>query len=460
MSNAARAFKSTLVTATAAALLTGIAASCAPSALADSAMQTATTAVNIRSGASTSARVLAVLRSGQRIEATGPSVNGWTPVKYNGAAAYVFSRYLRGPAASAPAPKPTPKPTITPSKAPTTAPPPAAAPDKSMVTTDELNVRSGPSTGYGIVGVLPKGATVTITGKSYGNWAEVSYNGQLLWVSTGYLALPGTPNVQVTGKGVTTCTAYIRLTSASSFVWLGIMPIGTQVDLTANKQNGVTQIVYLEQVRWINSSCVAPVAPAPGPAPLPVPGSTGVAYAASTTVARSTPEADGTVVGTIYKGATVPVTGVAQGSWTQVVWDGAKRWVWTTSLTTTKPAVDYGDSSGLTNLKPAAKGVVAVVRARFPQIHTIYGTRSDPLPDHPTGHAVDLMIPSYRTNTALGYEMAAYFKAHAVELKIQYIIFRQHIWNIARDAEGWRLMGDRGGDTANHMDHLHITVHD
>jgi hypothetical protein len=47
---------------------------------------------------------------------------------------------------------------------------------------------------------------------------------------------------------------------------------------------------------------------------------------------------------------------------------------------------------------------------------------------------------------------------HAAALKVQYVIWERHIWNISRASEGWRLMEDRGGVTQNHFDHVHISV--
>ena len=43
---------------------------------------------------------------------------------------------------------------------------------------------------------------------------------------------------------------------------------------------------------------------------------------------------------------------------------------------------------------------------------------------------------------------------------MHYVIWNQRIWNIQRDREGWRYMADRGGDSANHMNHVHVTVWD
>jgi len=82
---------------TAAALAVGLSAVgliVGPAAAADTVM-TATTAVNVRAGASTSSAVIGVLHSGNSVSATGAATNGWTTVSYNGHTAYVFSSYLK-----------------------------------------------------------------------------------------------------------------------------------------------------------------------------------------------------------------------------------------------------------------------------------------------------------------------------------------------------------------------------
>jgi hypothetical protein len=70
------------------------------------------------------------------------------------------------------------------------------------------------------------------------------------------------------------------------------------------------------------------------------------------------------------------------------------------------------------------------------------------------------MMPGYpsASSRALGFQVAAWAKAHARELGINYVIWDQHIWNIQRDSEGWRYMADRGSASANHKNHVHITV--
>lgn len=54
----------------------------------------ATTNVNIRSGAGTSAAIIGGLKKGDRIKRTAVGDNGWSRVSYNGKTAYIFSNYL------------------------------------------------------------------------------------------------------------------------------------------------------------------------------------------------------------------------------------------------------------------------------------------------------------------------------------------------------------------------------
>ncbi|MEV6362162.1 M23 family metallopeptidase [Nocardia asteroides] len=101
--------------------------------------------------------------------------------------------------------------------------------------------------------------------------------------------------------------------------------------------------------------------------------------------------------------------------------------------------------------------VARTIVARFPQVQTMYGQREDPLPDHPSGRAVDIMIPnpSSGKGKALGDQIADYLITNAAALRVDYIIWRQTY----RAASGEsNVMEDRGGDTANHMDHVHVTT--
>jgi len=45
--------------------------------------------------------------------------------------------------------------------------------------------------------------------------------------------------------------------------------------------------------------------------------------------------------------------------------------------------------------------------------------------------------------------------AQAKRFGIMYMIWNQHVWN--QESQSWRLMEDRGDDTANHRDHIHFS---
>lgn len=76
-----------------------------------------------------------------------------------------------------------------------------------------------------------------------------------------------------------------------------------------------------------------------------------------------------------------------------------------------------------------------------------YGSRGNKS-DHPRGLALDFMI-----NESKGDQIAAYALRNKAKLRISYVIWQQRY----NDGSGWERMEDRGGATANHMDHVHIS---
>ena len=91
------------------------------------------------------------------------------------------------------------------------------------------------------------------------------------------------------------------------------------------------------------------------------------------------------------------------------------------------------------------------VCAAFPEI-TTYGTfRGD------GEHA--RASPSTSWSAApRARQVAEFLREHYAELGVSYVIYPQHIWSVERSGEGWRGMSDRGSATANHYDHVHVTV--
>jgi uncharacterized protein YraI len=70
--------------------------------------------------------------------------------------------------------------------------PGAAYAATSAIATTDLNMRTGPSTGYEVVDVIPDGGHVTVYGCVGGySWCDVSWNGYRGWASGNYLAYLG-----------------------------------------------------------------------------------------------------------------------------------------------------------------------------------------------------------------------------------------------------------------------------
>ncbi|MGW5456591.1 peptidoglycan DD-metalloendopeptidase family protein [Nocardia sp. NPDC003979] len=94
---------------------------------------------------------------------------------------------------------------------------------------------------------------------------------------------------------------------------------------------------------------------------------------------------------------------------------------------------------------------------QFPQVREIGGQREDPLPDHPSGRAIDIMIPDALSGQgkALGDRIADFVITNAAALRVDYLIWRQTYRSATGESN---LMEDRGSVTANHFDHVHVTT--
>lgn len=89
--------------------------------------------------------------------------------------------------------------------------------------------------------------------------------------------------------------------------------------------------------------------------------------------------------------------------------------------------------SGALGLCPNAAALVAYVESAYPGVESIGGVRADALPDHPSGHAVDIMIGS---NMGLGDAIAADVRSQSGRFGVRYVL--------------WRVPA--------HFNHVHVTV--
>lgn len=105
-------------------------------------------------------------------------------------------------------------------------------------------------------------------------------------------------------------------------------------------------------------------------------------------------------------------------------------------------------TSGLGGVKPWVTDAAQFLGCLFgkPQMLGV-GSRGN-ASDHPGGLALDFMV-----SKSVGDRLAACALRNKAALGITYVIWQQRI----NYGSGWQAMEDRGGATANHMDHVHLS---
>ncbi len=254
---------------------------------------------------------------------------------------------------------------------------------------------------------------------------------------------------------------------------VGDLKAGTEVSLTGTHSGSYSQIVRQDAVLWVLTGYLTSISPGPT-----LPKATGRRYVNVDEVnIRATSASNGKVIRLVTQGTVLLVTGKTANNRTQVIFEGGLGWAYTPYLSKTKPAAtpsgppatDPGGSLGSASLDRTnanVKAIVRLIRTEFPTIKTMYGWRASSAysSDHPSGRALDIMIPKYSTSAgkALGDAIARYLQQNHTKLRVHYLIWRQRDWNVERNLDftkGWRKMADRGGTTANHYDHVHVSVY-
>lgn len=88
---------------------------------------------------------------------------------------------------------------------------------------------------------------------------------------------------------------------------------------------------------------------------------------------------------------------------------------------------------GMSGLCPNAWNLVQYIEDTYPGVQSIGGVRADSRPDHPSGHALDIMIGS---DMGLGDAINADIQSQAGRFGVEYTMWRE----------------------ADHFNHVHVTV--
>ena len=156
-------------------------------------------AVRMRMGPSTDFAVIGSYNKGTEVKISG-EYNGWYEISINGKYGYMKKDYVKVGSAA------------------------VSEPEKTMdsvgtITGNGVRMRSGPGTGYSVIGYYNKGIQVNVTGQT-GNWYAVTYKGLKGYISADYVKL-GTSNA-LADQIVATAKEYL----GTPYVWGGTSPKG------------------------------------------------------------------------------------------------------------------------------------------------------------------------------------------------------------------------------------------
>lgn len=235
----------------------------------------------------------------------------------------------------------------------------------------------------------------------------------------------------------------------------------------------------------------APQKSAPAAAPKTVDYTTlgaaaGTRYATSSVNLRKGPGKEFDTVDTLSVGEAITITDREVDGWRQATVGKRSGWVKASFLTEKKPAAqttsstaskstssskasasDSGETkdtglSGATckkagnlesHLTSRTAKVLRAVCAKFDGVSSYGGYRPGAGSYHGSGRAIDIMVSG-----DYGWEIAKWARANASELGVIEVIYQQKIWTTQRSGDGWRSMSSRGSATANHYDHVHLSV--
>lgn len=201
---------------------------------------TASTALNLRSGASTSNSIILTMPRGAQMIVLSED-DGWCKVSYKGTEGYASAQYLsiqtsmNGDFGS------------------------------GSITGSDVRMRKSASTSSSVLGVFDKGASVSVTGVS-GNWYAVTYNGKSGYVCADYVKLgaaaqaaPQTPstgdNTADNGNDNNSNTTSAIMTGSVIGTYVNVRSgPGTGYSAVGNYSNGVVMNVYGAENGWYKVS--------------------------------------------------------------------------------------------------------------------------------------------------------------------------------------------------------------
>ena len=210
----------------------------------------ATDVLNVRSGAGTNYSRIGALKEGRTFVVTGSAKDSsgvvWYQFSFGSRTGYVSSRYVN-----------IKQPTVTP-----------VSNTQGAVSDGPLRVRSGPGTGYSVLGSLATGKTFTVSGKAQDIsgvwWYSFDYNGKTGYVSSQYVKTSSTSSsvveVEKTTGTVNDGPLRVRTGPGTSYSVLGSLATGKSFTVTGKAQDSSGtwwyRLTYSGKTGYVSSAYV------------------------------------------------------------------------------------------------------------------------------------------------------------------------------------------------------------
>ncbi len=246
--------------------------------------------VNLRDAPSYSGTALASVAEGSIVDVLdGPFTDDadgtvWYMVNASGQAGYMISDYLVNADG-------------------------AVSPAAAATTTANVNLRSGPGTSFGVLLVIPNGATVNTTGSVQNGFTQLTYNGTTGWSASQYISITGGTTSALVADG----PLNLRSGPGTSFSVLAVMPTGASLTITGALTNGFYPVRYNGTAGYAAAEFIQ-IGSNPTPTPTTPSGQIATVIDGSLNL-RTGPGLNFSVILVMPGGSTVTITGALQNGY-------------------------------------------------------------------------------------------------------------------------------------------------
>jgi uncharacterized protein YkwD/uncharacterized protein YraI len=186
---------------------------------------------------------------------------------------------------------------------------------------DDLNLRSGPGTGYAILTEVPEGSDLSVTGAAEAGYVPVAFQGFTGWVAETFLLreMTSTQPAATSGGAETIDEVNLRTGPGLEFAILTEIPRGSLLTVNGVTEAGFLPVTFSGFTGWVANEFVAREVTAAQPA-------ASTATATQALNLRAGPAVTDPILLVIPAGGEVALTGVSDAGYLGVNYGGTQGW--------------------------------------------------------------------------------------------------------------------------------------